>query len=146
MPDLVGGIGTFNGDPDVPVWITVESICANCTEEDLDVPPFLRSVVGNACPGIFASKLDALQMSQDAYAQIQQYPATLDPCVWLRYFAPLAFRSDFTVNAPTAEQPQGAWQVSGIWLKISRVRTFADPRYNCYETYQRPDSFLWVWC
>ncbi|RTL34631.1 MAG: hypothetical protein EKK48_31050 [Candidatus Melainabacteria bacterium] len=144
MTNLVGGVGTFEGDPQEQVWITVDAICASCTEADTDVPPFLRAVVGDACPGIYVSKLEALQLSQDAYQEILNAGMQVDPCTFLAYFAPLVFRGDFNVSAPGAEETGGTYLVSATWLLQDRIRVFPIPTYNCWETIERNRTVMWA--
>lgn len=142
MPDLVGGVGTFEGDPDEPVWVTVGSIIAGCGDGDQDVPPFLLSVVGDACPGIYTSKLQVLQMSQNAYALITGNYEQISPCTWLEYFAPLAFKNDFNIQSPGVDNGTGAYQYTALWLRDTRVRTFANPDNNCMEAARIPDTWI----
>lgn len=142
MANLVGGVATFEGDPEGSVWVTVPSIVAGCGDGDEEVPPFLARVVGDACPGIYATKLDVLQMSQDAYAEITGEFESISPCTWLRYFAPLAFKSDFNISSPGASLRGTSYQVSATWLQNTRIRTFPILEDDCMESIDRVDSFL----
>lgn len=132
MPDLVGGVAQFGGDPNAPIWVTKDAIIANCVDNDQNVPAFLNAVVGDACDGYLVSKLTVLQDSQDAYQQIIS-GSVPDPCTWLRYFGPLAFAQDFTVTAPTVQDTGGQYLVTAGWLYPYHLVTFAIESYDCWQ-------------
>lgn len=144
MANLVGGVGTFEGDPNEEVWVTVAAIDGACTEYDTDVPPFLNAVVGDSCDGVYVSKAEALLLSQQAYQEIIAGGNTVDACTFLLYFAPLVFRDDFVISPPSADQTGGTYLVTADWLLQNRIRTFADPTNNCWETALRVRTILWA--
>lgn len=133
MPELVGTIQTFSGDPDETFYVSRQAIAAQCTEFDTTVPPFLEAVVTDYCDGYFSTAQQILDDAQQAARTLTDVPFLGDSCLWLKYYAPLVMRSYFEVPSTPIGDFQGYWRVTAKEFRITGATTIPpDFHVECY--------------
>ena len=111
---LTGSVAQFNGDPAELAVVTPTSVMQAYADNTNGESSFLNSVMGCACDGLMQSKGQILSDSGDALATIMANSGMVDPCVWLKAYAPMSFYQDFSKNdTPDTGDPLAFW---GLWI------------------------------
>jgi hypothetical protein len=132
MPDLVGAVAEYTGSDDDVAFVSVDSIAAACTEFDTTVPASLRAIVGDACPGYFSSARAIFDRAQQIAQILADEPLTVEPCVWLDYYAPLIFRGSLNVVQYDPTEYRANWRLSAKQFRITGATVLPTGEVICY--------------
>jgi hypothetical protein len=132
MPDLIGSVGTYDGNLDDSFLVTPSAIADNAREGDTWVPPFLDAVVGTGCPGYLATARQIFDTAQEVQQFLVDDPDFVPPCKWLGYFGPLILRGSFTIGNFDPIEQIANWRLSAKTYRITGTTVLPTGEIICY--------------